>query len=252
MIRQAQKFTLRAGARLLAAAIFAAGALPLLPALAQDSQPARTAPKKDTKAPAKPGAKNAPAAAKPNAAAKPGTAAKPAAGGKPASAKEAASKAAPEKDAAKSAPTGKPTLVASMGDWGVYATPAGRERTCYALAQPKARAPAALKRDPAYLFISTRPAENVRNEVSIIMGFDVKTEKIPAELSVGSRKFAMAAQGSHLWVQDSNQGSPMVDAMRGGARLIVKAASARGNQTTDSYSLTGLKPALERVQKECP
>ncbi|MDB5594320.1 MAG: hypothetical protein JWM36_1281 [Hyphomicrobiales bacterium] len=250
MIRQAQKkLTRRAMARLLAAAIFAAGAVPLLPALAQDSQPARTTPKKDTKAPAKPGAKDAPAAAKPSLAAKPG-AAKPAAGGKPAPAKDAAGKAAPEKDAAKSGPTGKPTLVASVGDWGVYATPAGRERTCYALAQPKERAPAALKRDPAYLFISTRPAENVRNEVSIIMGFDVKTEKIPAEVSVGTRKFAMAAQGSHLWVQDS--GAPIVDAMRGGSKLTVKAASGRGNQTTDSYSLAGLKPALERVQKECP
>jgi hypothetical protein len=32
----------------------------------------------------------------------------------------------------------------------------------------------------------------------------------------------------------------------------VKATSLRGNLTTDTYSLTGLAGALDRVQKECP
>ncbi|MDB5649166.1 MAG: uncharacterized protein JWL62_686 [Hyphomicrobiales bacterium] len=237
MIRQAHITTLRAGARLLAAALLATMALPLSPAGAQDSSATRAAPKST----AKPGAKPASAATKADSG-KPATAA-----AKPATAKEASAKAE-----TKGGVAGKPTLIASIGDWGVYATPAGRERTCYALAQPKDRLPSALKRDPAYLFISTRPSENVRNEVSIIMGFDVKTEKIPAEAAIGSEKFAMAAQGSHLWVRDAEQGTPMVEALRKGSKLTVKAASARGNQTTDSYSLTGLKTALERVQKECP
>ena len=50
---------------------------------------------------------------------------------------------------------------------------AGKGRICYTLAQPKTREPDSLKRDPGYAFISDRPAEGVRNEVSFIMGFDV-------------------------------------------------------------------------------
>src|SRR3984957_15445677 len=74
----------------------------------------------------------------------------------------------PEKDAGN-----KPALVASYGDWSVFQSQAGKSHICYTLAQPKERAPVDLKRNPAYAFISERPGERVRNEVSFIMGFEV-------------------------------------------------------------------------------
>ena len=43
-----------------------------------------------------------------------------------------------------------------------------------------------------------------------------------------------------------------VDEMRKAAKLQVKAASKKGNLTTDTYSLVGFSQALERVQKDCP
>ncbi len=53
----------------------------------------------------------------------------------------------------------KPVQIGTFGDWGVFLAEAGKEKTCYALAQPKERDPAKLKRDPAYVFISTGPAK---------------------------------------------------------------------------------------------
>ena len=70
--------------------------------------------------------------------------------------------------------SGKPVQVGSFGDWGAFLAEGAKDKTCYALATPKDRAPAKLKRDPAYIFISNRPAEKVRNEVSVIMGFAMK------------------------------------------------------------------------------
>ena len=83
--------------------------------------------------------------------------------------------AAPKKTdkTAKKEEAGKPTLVANFNDWNVFVGQAGKGRICYTLAQPKSREPASLKRDPGYAFISDRPAEGVRNEVSFIMGFDI-------------------------------------------------------------------------------
>ncbi len=43
----------------------------------------------------------------------------------------------------------------------------------------------------------------------------------------------------------------MVQAMRGGSQLTVRSTSLRGNVTTDTYSLTGLGQALDRVAQEC-
>jgi hypothetical protein len=175
---------------------------------------------------------------------------KPAAG--QAAQKSAGQTGQKQQPAAAPAEPGKPTLVATIGDWGVYVTSGGAKQ-CYALAQPKDRLPKELKRDPAYLFISSRPSEKVRNEVSIIMGFDVKAgDKGAPEATVGADKFALASQGSHLWVRDAAKTGAIVDSMRKGGKLTVKAPSLRGNVTTDSYSLTGIGGALDRVQKECP
>ena len=44
----------------------------------------------------------------------------------------------------------------------------------------------------------------------------------------------------------------LVDEMRKGAKLQVKAASKKGNMTIDTYSLVGFSQALDRVQKDCP
>ena len=79
----------------------------------------------------------------------------------------AATKSTEKKEAA------KPNLVGSFGDWNVFVGQAGKGKICYVLAEPKTREPAGVKREQGYAFISDRPAEGVRNEVSFIMGFEV-------------------------------------------------------------------------------
>jgi len=146
--------------------------------------------------------------------------------------------------------TGKPSQLANYGDWGVFLAQGENSKTCYALATPKDRAPTGLKRDPAYIFIANRPAENVREEVSIIMGFPMKEAGGRAEIA-GSG-FALIAKGANAWIKNQAEEAKFVDALKKGAKLIVKASSLKGHVTTDSYSLTGLAQALERVEKECP
>jgi hypothetical protein len=174
---------------------------------------------------------------------------------KPASKHTAAKKAKPaatkEAKAEETKKVGKPVELASFGDWGAFLAQGGKEKTCYALAMPKDRAPPALKRDQAYVFISSRPAENVRNEVSIIMGFQMK-DGTDAKAEIAGANFDLIAKGSNAWVKNPAQEPQFIDAMKHGAKLVVRAPSLKGNVTTDSYSLAGLSQALERVQKECP
>jgi hypothetical protein len=145
---------------------------------------------------------------------------------------------------------GKPSQLGSYGDWGVYLARGEKAKTCYALATPKDRTPAGLKRDPAYVFVSNRPGENVRHEISIIMGFPVKEDGAHAEVAGSS--FALIAKGVNAWVKNPAEEAHFVDALKKNSKLIVKAASLKGHVTTDSYSLAGLSQALEKVEKECP
>jgi hypothetical protein len=165
------------------------------------------------------------------------------------------SQARPAQKPAQSAPASAPggasaTLVASFEDWGVYTAQSGRSKICYALSQPKDRLPKGLNRDPAYLFVSFRPAENVENEVALVMGFPTK-EDAPAEAAIGTTSYALLPKEENAWLKDPAQEDPAIASMMKGSDLLVKVQSQRGNQLTDRYSLIGFTKALERARKEC-
>ncbi len=158
-----------------------------------------------------------------------------------------AKKAKPGEDQGDS---GKPVQVGSFGDWGAFVAQAGDSKTCYVLAQPKTREPAKLKRDPAYVFISNRPGEHIHNEISITMGFPMKDDG-EAEADVGSTTFDLVSKGRNAWIKNPAEEGHFVAALRRNAKLVVKAASTRGKMTTDTYSLTGLRQALDKAAHEC-
>jgi hypothetical protein len=186
----------------------------------------------------------------------------PASKGAKDSAKEAAKPApAPAaKPGAKSAePAGaaaaggaEPTLIGQYGTWGAYtATPNGK-KVCFALAKPSSSKtnPPNRPRDPAYAFVSTRPAEKVFNEVSIMIGYALKPGS-ESSLEVGGASYAMYTQGDGLWIKNAAEEEQMVNAMRKSAEVTVKGVSAKGTETTDVFSLKGLSQALDRLAQDC-
>jgi Invasion associated locus B (IalB) protein len=187
---------------------------------------------KGAKEPAKEAAKPAPAPA-----AKPTTTAKP---------------AKPESAATAAAGGAEPTLIGQYGTWGAYtATPNGR-KVCFALAKPSSSKtnPPNRPRDPAYAFVSTRPAEKVVNEVSIMIGYALKPGS-ESSLEVGGSAYAMYTQGDGLWIKNAAEEEQMVNAMRKSAEVTVKGVSAKGTETTDVFSLKGLAQALDRLAQDC-
>lgn len=157
--------------------------------------------------------------------------------------------AAAAHDAAASA---KPVLVGTFRDWGAYEAQGAKSKICYALAQPKQRIPASLKRESAYIFISSRPGEGVRNEISVIMGTPVKEGSADAKAEIGSTSFDLVTKGQNAWMKNAAQESQLIDIMKKSSRLVVKAPLARSGQASDSYSMAGLAQALEKISKDCP
>ena len=150
------------------------------------------------------------------------------------------------------ATAGGPTLLGQFGDWGAYSANSGGRVLCYALAKPASQTtvPAGRPRDPAYIFVSTRPAENVRNEISVVIGYPFKPGS-EATVELGSANCAMCTQADGAWVKNPAEEARMVDAMRKGADLVVKGESGRGTKSADSYALRGLAQALDRIAQEC-
>jgi len=145
-----------------------------------------------------------------------------------------------------------PTLVGQFGIWGAYTASPNGKKVCFALAKPSSSKtnPPNRPRDPSYAFISTRPAEKVVNEISVMIGYQIKpgTDSI---LEVGGARFPMYAQGDGLWIKNAAEEERLVEALRKGADAVVKATSAKGTETTDVFSLKGLAQALDRVAQDC-
>ncbi|MEH2511363.1 invasion protein IalB [Nitrobacteraceae bacterium AZCC 1564] len=161
--------------------------------------------------------------------------------------------AAPAKPAAAPATgSAEPSLVGQFGTWGAYtATPNGK-KVCFALAKPSSSKtnPPNRPRDAAYAFISTRPAEKVTNEVSIMIGYQLKPGS-EGTLEIGSARYAMYSQGDGLWIKNAAEEDRMVEALRKGADATVKGVSAKGTETTDVFPLKGLSQALDKLAQEC-
>ena len=149
-------------------------------------------------------------------------------------------------------PTDQAVLLGQFGDWGAYrATPAGK-KICFALSKPTSTTsePSGRNRDPSYAFVSTRPSENVKNEVSVILGYQQKAGQ-DASAAIGSARYPMYTQNDGAWIKNAAEEVQMVETMRKGSDLVVKSESSKGTKTTDTYSLKGIGQALDKVAEEC-
>ena len=155
----------------------------------------------------------------------------------------AAPEAAPAKPPAAATGGAKPTLLGQYGEWGAYtAMPAGK-KVCFAIAKPSSSqtVPANRPRNPVYMFISTRPAEKVSNEISIVIGYPFKTNS-EATAEVGTANFALYTQADGAWIKNAGDEARMIDAMRTGQSLVVKGVSGHEHQDIRHVLAQGPRP----------
>jgi len=143
-----------------------------------------------------------------------------------------------------------PNRVGTFKDWSAYAYSDKRGKVCYAASQPKSQAPQGVNRDPTYFMITARPSENVRNEVSVIIGYRFK-EGSKVTIDVDGQKFSLFTKEDGAWIENAAEESSMIEAMKKGRAMTVVGTSSRGTVTTDNYSLSGISASLESVVKSC-
>ena len=152
-------------------------------------------------------------------------------------------------------PTAQATLLGQYGDWGAYTASPGGRKVCFALSKPTSQVDNPPNRRTAantvYMFVSTRPDEKVNNEISLLVtgyAFKANTE---ATMTVASGGFPMYTQNDGAWVKNAAEEAKMIETVRKGADIVIKATSSRGTQTTDTFSLKGASQAIDRASQEC-
>lgn len=141
-------------------------------------------------------------------------------------------------------------LLESSGKWQAFSSQQGRSKVCYALSKAESRLPANLKDVDGLLFVSNRPGEGVRNEISFVMNFDLK-EDVEHQAVIGSETYVLIAKGQNMWLKNPAEEPRMLDSLRKGATLEVKGTSKRNNPTSDKYSLAGMTQTVKRAEDAC-
>ena len=140
--------------------------------------------------------------------------------------------------------------VGKFKDWESFVLSKDGNKTCFAQSVPVVRAPKKLKRDPSRLFISFRPAENIKNEVSVTNGYEFKLKTLVAEKS-GKKSYDLFSKGRFAWVVNSKDESKLIVTMKKASRLMIIGMTKKDDQTTDHYSMMGFTKAYNTAKKSC-
>ena len=135
-------------------------------------------------------------------------------------------------------------------DWQSFVMVKEGVKTCFAQSIPVVKAPKKLKRDPSRLFISFRPAEDIKNEVSVTNGYEFKL-KAPVSAKSGKKKYDLFSKGRFAWVVDDGDEIKLISTMKKASRLMIVGNSEKGTETTDHYSMMGFTKAYNAAKKNC-
>ena len=140
--------------------------------------------------------------------------------------------------------------VGKFKDWESFILSQNGNKICFAQSIPVVRAPKKLKREPSRLFISFRPAENIKNEVSVTNGYEFKI-KAPVTAKSGKKSYDLFSKGNFAWVVDDKDEKKLILTMKKASRLMIIGNTKKGDQTTDHYSMMGFTKAYNIAKKSC-
>ena len=142
-----------------------------------------------------------------------------------------------------------PRSTGKYKNWESFTVETDTGKICFAQTLPTKRAPAAIKREKSKLFVTFRPTEDIKDEVSITSGHDYKSSTVTA--SSGKRKYSFFSQKSFAWLLDDQEEKGFIKLMKKATNVIIKARTTNGAETTDHYSMMGFTKAYNTAKKTC-
>tara|TARA_Y100000590_G_scaffold65430_1_gene70678 strand:+ start:1510 stop:2016 length:507 start_codon:yes stop_codon:yes gene_type:complete len=140
--------------------------------------------------------------------------------------------------------------IGKFKDWETIIIKKDGNKICFAQSIPILQAPKKNQRD-ARLFVSFRPNEKIKDEISITAGYEFNNKNsITAKSGKKKYKFDIS-QESFAWIADNKQEKKMIKTMKKGSRIMITGYNQKGSQTIDHYSLLGFTKAYNTAKKNC-
>lgn len=141
------------------------------------------------------------------------------------------------------------TVIKRFNDWTVYKAKTKDGTLCFAASTPKDIEPKNVRRGDIFFYVTTWPKFNVQEEVSVKLGYPLKTDSTPS-ITIGAKNFTLYDKGERAYIHSSLEKN-LLAAMKAGSKMVIKGTSKRGTNTTDIYSLSGVTAALKATVTAC-
>ena len=148
-----------------------------------------------------------------------------------------------------SATANTPRSTGKYKNWESFIAETDKGKICFAQTVPTKRAPASIKREKSKLFVTFRPSENIKDEVSLTSGHNYKSSTVTA--SSGKKRYSFFSQKNFAWLLDDQEERNFIKLMKRATNLIIKARTSNGAETTDHYSMMGFTKAYNTAKKTC-
>lgn len=142
-----------------------------------------------------------------------------------------------------------PRSTGKYKNWESFTAETDKGKICFAQTTPTKRAPSSVQRGQSKLFVTFRPSEDIKDEVSITSGHDYKTSTVTA--ASGKKRYSFFSQKNFAWLLDDQEEKNFIKLMKKATNLIIKARTTKGAETTDHYSMMGFTKAYNTAKKTC-
>ena len=140
--------------------------------------------------------------------------------------------------------------IGKFKDWETFTVNENNNKICFAQSIPILRAPKKFERNPSRLFVSFRPTEDIKDEVSATSGYTFQKEKI-VKAKTGKKTYDFFSQEEFAWILDTEEEQRFIKAMKKASRVMIIGRTDKGKQTIDHYSLMGFSKAYNTAKKNC-
>ena len=148
-----------------------------------------------------------------------------------------------------SANANTPKSTGKYKNWESFTVETDKGKICFAQTVPTKRAPASIQREKSKIFVTFRPSESIKDEVSLTSGHDYKSSTVTA--SSGKKRYSFFSQKNFAWLLDDQEEKNFIKLMAKATNLIIKARTTKGAETTDHYSMMGFTKAYNTAKKTC-
>lgn len=143
--------------------------------------------------------------------------------------------------------------VAADTAWSVFVEDDPKE--CWAVSAPRETvntrggSPVQVRRGDILLFATYRPGRDVP-QISFTGGYPFAPDST-VDVTIGNTEFQLFVDGQWAWAGSPEEDQRLFQAMRAGADAVVRARSARGTDTRDTFSLFGFTASTDEAARRC-